>query len=85
MECAGYYKGKEKKPTVVLEAICDWWLWIWHAHFSSPGSYNDINGLHTSVTMQYIREGELPSTLIHGVKGHVGTVLYYLADGMYPS
>ena len=26
----GQYKGKEKKPSVVLEAICDHHLWFWH-------------------------------------------------------
>ncbi|KAE8977619.1 hypothetical protein PF011_g23580, partial [Phytophthora fragariae] len=28
---AGQFKGKEKKPTVVLEACADQELWIWHA------------------------------------------------------
>ena len=27
----GQFKGKEKTPTVTLEAICDRSLWIWHA------------------------------------------------------
>jgi hypothetical protein len=27
---AGQYKGKEKQPTVVLEAVANQRLWIWH-------------------------------------------------------
>ena len=39
----GQYQGKEGVPTVVLEAIADYDLWIWHAFFGIPGSCNDIN------------------------------------------
>lgn len=57
---AGQFKGKEKKPTVVLEAICDGELWIWHAHFGCPGSLNDINVLDTSKTLRKIIAGVFP-------------------------
>jgi hypothetical protein len=30
---AGRYKGKEKKQTVVLEAVANQCLWIWHCFF----------------------------------------------------
>lgn len=35
---AGPFKGKEKKPTIVFEAISDGELWIWHYFFESPSS-----------------------------------------------
>jgi hypothetical protein len=35
---AGQYKGKEKKPTVVLEAVADQRLWIWHVFFGTAGA-----------------------------------------------
>ncbi|OWZ22363.1 Nuclease HARBI1 [Phytophthora megakarya] len=40
--------GKEKKPTIVLEAVASSDLWIWHAFFGMPGSNNDINVLDRS-------------------------------------
>ena len=39
----GQYQGAKGKPTIILEAYADHYLWIWHATFSSPGSLNDIN------------------------------------------
>jgi hypothetical protein len=44
----GQYKGKEKGPTIDLEAIADKDLWIRHAYFGSPGSLNDLNILDRS-------------------------------------
>lgn len=43
MDWNGKYKGKQKKLTVVLEAIGKRELWIWHAFFGSPGTFNNIN------------------------------------------
>ena len=42
---AGQYKGKEKRPTVVLEAVADQQLWIWHVFFGTVGALNNINVL----------------------------------------
>jgi Plant transposon protein len=39
----GQFKGKEKAPTIVLEAYCDCNLWIWHSAFCYAGTLNDIN------------------------------------------
>jgi len=39
----GQQRGKEKKPSIVLEAMADYNLWIWHACFGWAGSLNDIN------------------------------------------
>lgn len=82
---AGQYKGKEKKPTVVLEAIADGELWIWHAHFGSPGSLNDINVLDTSDTLKKIYSGEFPPSIMYTINGKTRCNLYYLADGIYPN
>lgn len=60
---AGQLKGEDKKPTVVLEAICDGELWISNAHFGSPGSLNDINILDTSETIKNIIEGKFPPNI----------------------
>ena len=57
---AGQHKGKEKKPTVVLEAWASRDLWIWHCNFGSPGSLNDINILDQSPVFSSIMRGEAP-------------------------
>lgn len=85
MAWAGQFKGKEKKPTIVLEAICDGELWIWHAFFGSPGSMNDINILDNSKTMERIIAGEFPPSVAYKVNGVIRLVPYYLADGIYPN
>ncbi|KAJ0912861.1 putative harbinger transposase-derived protein [Helianthus annuus] len=33
----GQYAGRSGKPTVILEAIASYDLWIWHAFFGTPG------------------------------------------------
>lgn len=54
---AGQHKGKEKKPTKVLEAVADKNLRIWHCNFGSPGSLNDINILDQSSIFDDILSG----------------------------
>ncbi|CDF37478.1 unnamed protein product [Chondrus crispus] len=82
---AGKFKGKERNPTIVLEAICDGELWIWHAFFGSPGSLNDINVLDRSPTMERIIAGEFPPSIPYTLNKKQRTMPYYLADGIYPS
>ena len=45
---AGQFEGKEKKTTIVLEAVASKNLRIWHAFFGTPGALNDINVLNRS-------------------------------------
>ena len=45
---AGQHTGKEKAPTLILEAICVPDLFIYYSFFGSPGSLNDINILDKS-------------------------------------
>ncbi|XP_021717880.1 putative nuclease HARBI1 [Chenopodium quinoa] len=44
----GQYQGRAGVSTLVLEAVADRDLWIWHSFFGMPGSCNDINVLHRS-------------------------------------
>ena len=40
----GTYKtGKEKKPSIVLEAICDYHCFFWHTTYGYAGSLSDEN------------------------------------------
>lgn len=56
----GKFKGKDKVPTVILEAIWDQFLWIWHAFFGMPGCLNDINVVKASLLTEKIASGEYP-------------------------
>ncbi|XP_041995715.1 uncharacterized protein LOC121745835 [Salvia splendens] len=35
-------------PTIILEAVADQRLWIWHAYFGVAGSNNDLNVMQSS-------------------------------------
>ncbi|KAE9166631.1 hypothetical protein PF002_g31064 [Phytophthora fragariae] len=80
---AGQFKGKEKKPTVVLEACADQELWIWHANFGHPGSLNDINILDRSTVFDALMRGESPQ-VEYKLNDKTYSMTYCLADGIYP-
>ncbi|KAE8958517.1 hypothetical protein PR002_g30841 [Phytophthora rubi] len=80
---AGQFKGKEKKPTVVLEACADQELWIWHASFGWPGSLNDLNILDRSPVFDDLMNGTAPRVNFK-INGHEYNMAYCLADGIYP-
>ena len=42
------YSGHVHEPTIILEAVASYDLWILHAFFGLPGSHNDINVLECS-------------------------------------
>ncbi|XP_048602265.1 uncharacterized protein LOC125580973 [Brassica napus] len=44
----GQYTRGSEKPTIVLDAVASYDLWIWHAFFGPPGTLNDINVLERS-------------------------------------
>jgi Plant transposon protein len=56
----GQFKGKEKKPTMAMEAIADSEVWIWHISVGHAGSMHDLNIMNSSSTMQRILSGEFP-------------------------
>ena len=80
---AGQYAGRSGSPTIILEAVADYDLWIWHAYFGLPGSNNDINVLEASHLFANLAEGIAPPAhyVIQGKEYNMG---YYLADGIYP-
>lgn len=76
---AGQHKGKEKKPTKVLETIADRNLRIWHCFFGSPGSMNDINILDQSNAFDSILKGENVQTeYFIGGKNLLGLICHYM-------
>ncbi|KAK2656480.1 hypothetical protein Ddye_009532 [Dipteronia dyeriana] len=80
---AGQYAGRSGSLTIILEAVVDYDLWIWHVFFGLSSSNNDINVLETSHLFANLVEGIAPPAnfVIQGKEYNVG---YYLTDGIYP-
>jgi hypothetical protein len=79
----GSYSGKEKEPTVILEAVATHDLWIWHAFFGLPGTLNDITVLDRSPLFDKFLNGH-DLSVRYQVNGNEYNLGYYLTDGIYP-
>ncbi|XP_050255135.1 uncharacterized protein LOC126701031 [Quercus robur] len=79
----GQYCGHIREPTIILEVVASYDLWIWHAFFGLPRSNNDINVLERSHVFNELAEGRAP-TIHYSIHGHDYTMGYYLVDGIYP-
>ncbi|XP_075645759.1 uncharacterized protein LOC142616889 [Castanea sativa] len=79
----GQYSGYIREPTIVLEAVASFDLWIWHAFFGLSGSNNDINVLERSPIFSELEQG-CALAVNYSIKGHEYTIGYYLTDGIYP-
>ncbi|XP_033145152.1 putative nuclease HARBI1 isoform X2 [Brassica rapa] len=79
----GQYARGSGKPTIVLEAVASYDLWIWHAFFGPPGTLNDINVLDRSPVFDDIINGQAPKVTF-SVNEHQYNMAYYLTDGIYP-
>jgi hypothetical protein len=55
-----HVQGTQGACSVVLEAVADQDLWIWHAFFSMTGSPNGINVLLCFNVFQKLVEGTAP-------------------------
>ena len=81
----GQFEGKEGSPTIRLEAVADYNLWIWHSAFGFPGSMNDLNIWERSPLLETMIDGYHDS-IDHNfiINGQSFKQLYYLIDGIYP-
>ena len=70
------------KPTIVLEAVSSYDLWIWHAIFEAPGTMMDLNILDRSPIFDDIINGIAPQVNLY-VNGREFHLAYYLTDGIY--
>nr|XP_043614585.1 protein ALP1-like [Erigeron canadensis] len=78
-----YTRGDKGHPTIMLEAVASYDLWIWHAYFGPAGSNNDINVLNESDFFDDLLQ-DRASKVEFSVNGEQFTKGYYLADGIYP-
>jgi len=63
--CPKSWKGTISKgiyivPTIILDAVASYELWIWHAVFGCPGILNDLNVLDRSPVFQELYEDWAP-------------------------
>ena len=79
-----YARGDHREPSLILEAVASYDVWIWHAFFGLLGSHNDMNVLDRSPIFTDLTECQTPSSN-YSINGHEYTTDYYLADGIYPS
>ena len=81
-ESAGQFEGKEKKPSIFLEAVAKKDTWIWHSFFGSSGCFNDKNILDKSPPFEPILQGTTWGVEFE-LEGNVYKFPYYLVDGIY--
>ncbi|GJV18876.1 retrovirus-related pol polyprotein from transposon TNT 1-94 [Tanacetum coccineum] len=76
-------RGDKKYPTILLEAVASYDLWIWHAFFGVAGANNDLTVLNNSPLFDDLLDGIDPVAPFecNGVTFEKG---YYLADDIYP-
>jgi hypothetical protein len=72
-------KGHIGYCSVMLEAMDDYDLWIWHLFFGMPGSDNDINMLKRPLVFARLVEGHAPSCN-YEINSHRYTKSYYILD-----
>ena len=78
----GTPQDRNGKRTIVLEAICDRDLWIYHVLSGAPGSLNDIHALYKSPLYMDVMAGKWPPTNFpFTVNGNTRTLLYYWLTG----
>lgn len=84
----GNFQGKEKKPTIVLEAIADYNMWFWHAAYGFPGTLNDTNILALSDFLESLIDGTFKKReakiMPYKINNQSFNEMFILVDGIYP-
>nr|GEX13620.1 hypothetical protein [Tanacetum cinerariifolium] len=78
-----FEKGDKKYPTIMLEAVASYNLWIWHAFYEVAGANNDLTVLnHSPLSVDLL--DDIAPVVPYDVNGVTFKKGYYLADGIYP-
>jgi Plant transposon protein len=82
----GAYKSRyANKKSVELEAVVDFYLWIWYMNFGNAGSINDLNMLCKSNIVSAIWYSSFDLRCKdYKVNGNICEYIYFLVDGIYP-
>ena len=83
MAWQGQFQDKDGVRSIILEAIADQSMQIWHAFFGLPSGNNGINVLDRSSIVNNLLRGE-GSGMIFLVNGKRYSTYYLLADKIYP-
>ena len=77
------YQDKNKNRSIILEAMCDYRLWIWHAFFGIPSGNNDPNVLDRSPFVRNLFTGHT-NGVGFWINGNWNDKYYLLAEEIYP-
>lgn len=78
----GDYGNKDEKRSIILEAVADQGLHVWHVFFGFPGANNDLNVLDRSPLVHNMLMGE-SRDMEFVVNGVAYNQYYLLANGIY--
>ena len=85
----GVFKGKEKRPSIVLEGACDYNMYFWHSAYGFPGTMNDINIINASSLLKAFIDGTMvedeSESIPFSIMGEQFKHLFLLTDGIYPT
>ena len=78
--------GKQPYPSFILEAACDYNLWIWSQSFGYAGGSNDLNVWDNSPLHEAMVSGEIERNMDFPfeIAGREFTKLWWTSDGIYP-
>ena len=79
----GDYGNKDGNRSIILKAVVDKSLHIWHVFFGLPGTNNDLNVLDRSPLVHNMLTGQARD-MDFVVNGVLYNRYYLLADGIYP-
>ncbi|KAF0733301.1 hypothetical protein AaE_009194 [Aphanomyces astaci] len=79
----GHNQGRSGDRSIIIEAVAELDLWIWHLYIGLPGSNNDINVLDRAPLVEKLMGGVTPHCN-YNVNGTTYTMAYLLVDGIYP-
>jgi hypothetical protein len=71
----GSFKGKESKPSIVMESIADYFLFLWHVVYGYTGTLNDITILHIPPFMDRLLDGKF-----HELEAEAAVVPFLIKD-----